>query len=66
MNIAIIGPVEILRDILCGEQQHNSHCQAWRWHDYMTNINANYLADIAERQARKRAMGIGPEGMCPR
>ena len=66
MTIAIIGPVEAIRVLLCGEQQHDEHTRGYRWHQYIANINANYLADIAERQARKRAMGIGPEGMCPR
>ena len=44
--------------------QHDKHCQDYRWHAFMMNSNPNYLQDIAERQAAKRANGIGPEGMC--
>ncbi len=56
---------QVIRELLCGPQQHAAHVQAHRWHVYMLNINPNYLADIAARQAAKRAAGIGPEGLCP-
>ena len=31
----IIGSTELIRDILCGPQQHNEHCKGWRWHLYV-------------------------------
>lgn len=44
--------------------QADEHVKAWRWHCSMVASNPNYLEDIAERQAKKRAAGIGVEGMC--
>jgi hypothetical protein len=63
MNTAIIGTTEAICAALF-PQQHDRHAQDWRWHMKMVNVNPNYLADIAARQAAKLAAGIGPEGMC--
>jgi hypothetical protein len=63
-SIIIIGPTEAIRDALFGPQDHNRHVMDLIWHRKMLNINPDYLADIARRQAWKRSQGIGPEGMC--
>lgn len=51
--------------LFVGPRQYDRHCGDYRWHLQMVNVNPNYLQDIAERQAWKRAQGIGPEGRCP-
>lgn len=63
MTFAIIGPTEAIIETMFPMQQ-NRHCQDRIWHLKMMNVNPNYLADIAARQAAKRAAGIGPEGLC--
>lgn len=67
MNSAIIATgkneMEALFDALF-PSRFDKHVQDWRWHLKMVNLNPNYLADIAARQAAKRAAGIGPEGLC--
>ncbi len=64
MGIIIVGSTEVIRDALFGPQNHDRHVADWRWHLRAVNLNPNYLAEIAARQADKRAAGIGPEGMC--
>ncbi len=59
----IIGPTEALIEALFPSKFDN-HIQKWRWHVAMVRENPDYLADIAVRQAAKRAAGIGPEGRC--
>jgi hypothetical protein len=66
MAQVFIAPTAIIIDGLFGPRQHDSHCQGWRWHLYISNVNKDYLAEVARRQADKRAAGIGPEGRCPR
>lgn len=63
-GVVIIGPAEAIREFMFGPPQHDRHVQDWRWHKQMFNLNPNYLAEIAARQAAKRAAGIGPEGRC--
>ena len=63
MSVAFIGSTEDICAVLF-PQDHRSHVQAWRWHENMVRQNPDYLAEIAARQAAKRAAGIGPEGMC--
>jgi hypothetical protein len=63
-NTMVSGRTEALIAAFFAIQQ-DRHVQAWRWHGLMTNLNPNYLAEIAAMQAAKRAAGIGPEGMCP-
>lgn len=31
----IIGPTEVVREVLFGAQQHDEHCKGWRWHLYV-------------------------------
>lgn len=64
MTAVFIGPTDIIIAGLFGPRQQDSHCQALRWHLRMVQINPDYLAEIAKRQAAKRAAGIGPEGRC--
>ena len=63
MTFAFIGPTDIIVESLF-PLRYDKHVQDWRWHTYMIGFSPNYLADIAARQADKRAHGIGPEGMC--
>lgn len=63
MAYIVTGPTEKLLEAFF-PSKFDRHVQAWRWHVYMVNLNPNYLADIAARQAAKRAAGIGPEGLC--
>ena len=55
---------EIFMECLFGPSQHDAHMRCWRWHKMMVAQNRNYLAEIAARQAAKRAAGIGAEGLC--
>lgn len=64
MTAAFIAPTDIIIAGLFGPRQHNEHCKALKWHRYMLGFDPNYLAEIAARQAAKRAAGIGPEGRC--
>lgn len=63
MGFIITGPTEHFIAALFPQQQDH-HCQDRRWHLKMVIANPGYLADIAARQADKRARGIGPEGLC--
>lgn len=63
MTAAFIAPTDIIIAAMFQFQQ-DRHVQDWRWHGMMANLNPNYQADIAGRQAMKRAAGIGPEGLC--
>lgn len=63
MSNIFIAPTEIIADVLY-PQQHNEHCKGWRFHHYIMNVNKNYQAEIAARQAAKRSAGIGAEGRC--
>lgn len=56
-------------DIIIGGMfkfHHDRHVMDYRMHVKMFDANPNYEAEIAARQAAKRAAGIGPEGMCLR
>jgi hypothetical protein len=66
MNLIITGPTELLIEGLFGPRQADEHCRGYLWHKYISGYDKNYLADVARRQADKRAAGIGPEGRCPR
>lgn len=60
----ITGPTETLIAAMF-PPKYDKHVQDWRWHLYsLERLGPNYLADIAARQAAKRAAGIGPEGLC--
>lgn len=63
MTVAFIGPTDVILSALA-PPKYDRHIQGYKWHLFMMNSNPNYLADIAARQADKRAAGIGPEGMC--
>ena len=52
-------------DALFGPQQHAHHMQADHWHMVMVGMNPDYIDEIAQRQADKRAAGIGINGRCP-
>ncbi len=49
-------PQDIIR-LFIGDPQHDSHARDFRWHMAMMNINQNYQAEIARRQAYKRSIG---------
>jgi hypothetical protein len=63
MTTAIIAPTDLVLSVLAPER-YDEHMKAWRWHEFLVGVSPNYLAEIAVRQAAKRAAGIGPEGMC--
>jgi hypothetical protein len=63
MACAFIGSTEDIIAVLF-PQDHCAHVHDRRWHLKMMNLNPNYQAELAERQAAKRAAGIGPEGIC--
>jgi hypothetical protein len=65
MLTIVTAETEEFIEALFGPQQHANHMQAWRWHQVMVGMNPNYLGDIANRQAAKRAAGIGVNGRCP-
>jgi hypothetical protein len=44
----IIGSVEMIRDILCGPQDHNEHCKAWRWEMYIQDDKKRWASVEAE------------------
>ena len=46
--LVIVGDVEQVRDLLCGPQQHNEHCRAWRWHAYVADDAKRWEAVKAE------------------
>jgi hypothetical protein len=64
VTAVFIGTTEIIIAGLFGPRQQDEHMKALRWHRRMVQINPDYLADIAARQAAKRAAGVGPEGRC--
>lgn len=60
MSFAVVGSVELIRDVLCGPQQHNEHCKGWRWHLYVQDNEKRHQAVMdelrrihAERRARE-------------
>jgi len=64
MTAVFIAPTEIIVSAMA-PSKYDRHIQDFRWHARMTAWCApDYLADIAARQAAKRAAGIGPEGRC--
>lgn len=63
MTAVFIAPTDFIIECLF-PPKYDRHVQDWRWHSRMIGFNPNYQADIARRQADKRAHGIGPEGMC--
>lgn len=53
----IVGSAEMIRDILCGPQQHNEHTKAWRWHMYVQDDAkrfANVMAEVRKMHAERR------------
>ena len=62
MIIQSSNPQDILS--LLHYSQYDRHMHEWRWYKHVTSINPNFFADIAQRQADKRAAGIGSEGLC--
>lgn len=62
-SIVVTGQIEALVEAFF-PSKFDKHVQDWKWHLHISNINPNYLADIAARQAAKRAAGIGPKGLC--
>lgn len=63
MTAVFIGPTDLILSVLA-PCKYNEQVKAWRWHQFMMAGNPNYLAEIAQRQADKRAAGIGPDGLC--
>lgn len=58
MTFIAIGPTEIIRDALCGPQQHDEHVKHWRWNDYLSQTQAGtqaFLAEFHRQQAEARA-----------
>jgi hypothetical protein len=60
MSFAVVGSVELIRDDLCGPQQHNEHCKGWRWEMYVADNEKRHQAVMdelrrihAERRARE-------------
>ena len=54
----IIGSTEMIRDILCGPQDHNEHCKGWRWHLYVQDDKkrmANVMEEVRKMHAERRA-----------
>lgn len=47
-QFSIIADVEIVREFLCGPQQHNEHCKGWRWHLYVRDDAARWASVEAE------------------
>jgi hypothetical protein len=58
-----IGPTALILECLF-EPRYDEHMKAWRWHEMMVQADPGYLSKIAARQAWKRAVGIGQEGLC--
>lgn len=55
---AVIAPVEVIREILCGAQQHDEHMRGYRWHLYVQDDKhrmANVWAALNELHAARRA-----------
>lgn len=55
---AVIAPVEVIREILCGPQDHNEHVKGWRWFKYVQDDKhrmANVWAALNELHAARRA-----------
>lgn len=55
----IIGSVEMIRDILCGPQQHDAHMKGWRWEMYVQDDKkrmANVMDELRKMHAERRAM----------
>lgn len=43
--------------LFVGERQIAAHVQSYKWYLYMLQFDANYLDEIARRQAYKRSIG---------
>lgn len=57
-NFIIIADAPVIRDLLCGEQQHNEHCKGWRWHLYTQDNDkrfANVMDEMRKMHAERRA-----------
>lgn len=39
-----VADVEVIRELLCGPQDHNAHCMGWRWHLYMQDTKLRAAA----------------------
>ena len=63
-NIFTTTDTEIFMEALFGAPQQDAHMRAWRWHEMMVQADPGYLSKITARQAWKRAVGIGQEGLC--
>ncbi len=62
-QVVFIGSTDLIASILF-PTKYDKHVQDWKWHQFSVQGNPNYQADIAARQAAKRAGGIGPDGLC--
>ena len=54
----ITGPAEVIGELLCGPAQHNEHCRAWRWKEYVQHDKermANVMAEVRKMHAERRA-----------
>ena len=65
MLTVVTAETEEFIEALFGPQQHANHMKAYRWHMVMVGMNPDYIDEIAQRQADKRAAGIGINGRCP-
>lgn len=54
--VASKDPQDIIA-LFVGERQIAAHVQSRKWHLYMLQFDANYLDEIAQRQAYKRSIG---------
>jgi hypothetical protein len=54
----ITGSAEAIGELLCGPAQHNDHCKAWRWREYVQHDKermANVWAELDKMHAERRA-----------
>lgn len=68
MPFAVIGTSDQIAELLCGPRQHDRHCQAWRWEQYLADSKLRHAAMlegarqiIAQRNARNEIQQLAAE-----
>ncbi len=51
MSHVFIGPTGLIAECLFGPRQHDAHCQGWRWHQYISDMNLKERAANVRRAA---------------
>jgi hypothetical protein len=54
----ITGPAEIIGELLCGPQQADDHCKAWRWREYVQHDKERMdavMTEMRQMHAERRA-----------